>query len=86
MRQVEQQRLLDADVARWRFEQMEPWQRAALASGIAYGGGPVVSGTDFWQSGTSSESAKQVVISPEQQQSSGGGMGSFWLQLLGTLL
>jgi hypothetical protein len=85
LQQHEGQRLLDADVAKWRFQQMEPWQRAGLASGIAYGGGPVSEGTNFWQEGTSSEEGKQVLIAPEQQQS-GGGMGSYWLGLLASFL
>lgn len=85
-RQSEAQRLLDDDVARWKFEQMEPWQRIGLAQG-AYGQAPVVSGSEFWQEGTSSQQGKDVTVAPYYPESGGGGGGSpMWLQMLMSLI
>jgi hypothetical protein len=84
VQQAEGQRLLDADVQKWRFQQMEPWQRAGLAAGL-YGQSPVVSGTQFWQEGTQSESGKQVTVAPEQVAAQPDPM-QYWMGLLSSFI
>jgi hypothetical protein len=85
IQQAEGQRLLDADVQKWRFQQMEPWQRAGLAAGL-YGQSPVVSGSTFQQSGTQSQDGKQVTVAPEAPPAQQPSAMSYFMGLLSSFL
>jgi hypothetical protein len=83
LEQSEGQRFIDAAMRRHQFEQMEPWTRLGMESNIISQANPVISGSNFWQSGSASQSGNTIGVArgPETPESP-----STWVSILTGLL